>query len=223
MGPGSLSAHAASVYLPMQGRQFALAIGSSGIDRSANGIVTTFASSASATTLSGGGLTGSVQTPFPQRNIAITTSTSTNINAVGVVLIGTDYRGRTIQETITLTNNGNAVDEGLLLFAGLTSAYFPAQGGAGGSIQIGWGRLFGLEPWIGEYVEIDCDQTWSLNTAAPGSSLTAPVHGTTGHAANNARVLIYPASTPRPFLVDAQRAAVRAQAAATGTLRVRAA
>lgn len=109
-------------------------------------IKTVIASSAAAASYSGAALNGAVGggTMSPPRNITITTSANAHINAVGVVITGKDVDGKTLTETITLTDNGGVTDVGNKAFAKVTQIDVPAQGGGGGTLKFGFGTKIGL-------------------------------------------------------------------------------
>lgn len=113
-------------------------------------IKTSFASSASAQDFSGAALDGDVGggAISPPRNITITTSMHTDIDAVGVVITGfaIDSQGREVPQTdtITLTNGGDTTDVGVVAFSRVTRIQIPAQTGTNGLIQVGFGDVIGL-------------------------------------------------------------------------------
>lgn len=111
-----------------------------------NGIVTSFASSASEDVRSGAELNGVVGAGVmsPPRNITITTTSHANIDAVEVVIVGTDINGDAATDTITLTDGGGATDVGAVCFRTVTSVTIPAQGGTNGALEVGFGSLIGL-------------------------------------------------------------------------------
>lgn len=109
-------------------------------------IVTSIASAASETVLTGAALDGVVggAVMSPPRNITFTTTTHADIDAVGCVVEGEDIDGNPLTETVTLTDGGNATDAGLKAFAKVETITIPAQSGTGGAIEIGFGDLIGL-------------------------------------------------------------------------------
>lgn len=156
-----------------------------------NGIKESIASAASEQTYTGSDLDGAVGegTMSPPRNITITTSSHTDIDAVGVVVTGTDVNGDTISETITLTNNGNTTDVGAKAFATVTSIVVPAQTGTGGALEFGFGDLIGLgkkaKDMAGEPVVLCEVEAGSI--VATGTFATASVGAPNGtYSANNA-------------------------------------
>jgi hypothetical protein len=84
----------------------------------------------------------------PPRNVTITTTAHSDIDAVDVVLSGRvrDADGELIAQTdtITLTDGGNATDAGTRAFAFLDRVTIPAQSGTGGEIDVGFGAIIGL-------------------------------------------------------------------------------
>ncbi len=112
----------------------------------ANAIKASFASSASAEDFSGSDLDGVVGTGEmdPPRNLTITTTSHADIDAVDVVITGTDVDNATLTDTITLTDAGNTTDVGTSAFKTVTRVQIPAQGGIGGALEIGFGDAIGL-------------------------------------------------------------------------------
>lgn len=112
----------------------------------ADGIKTSIASAIADVTYSGVALNGVVGagTMSPPRNITITTSSHANIDAVDVLVTGTDVNGAIMTEEITLTNGGGATNEGVKAFASVTSILVPAQSGTGGALTFGFGGIVGL-------------------------------------------------------------------------------
>lgn len=111
-----------------------------------NGIKESFASAATDQDFSGSDLDGAVGTGVmdPPRNITITTSNNADINAVDVVITGTDINDQPLEDTITLTDDGNTTDVGVAAFKTVTRIQIPAQAGAGATIEVGFGALLGL-------------------------------------------------------------------------------
>lgn len=109
-------------------------------------IKTTIASSASIETYSGSDLDGTIgeDAISPPRNITITTSNNADINAVDVVITGTDIHGNVITDTITLTDDGNTTDAGVVAFATVTQIVVPANAGTGATLDFGTGVIVGF-------------------------------------------------------------------------------
>jgi len=109
-------------------------------------IKTSIASSASPVSYSGAALNGVIGAGAisPPRNITITTTTHADIDAVVVVVTGTDINGDALTENITLTDGGGVTDAGLKAFASVEQVDIPAQGGTGGALTIGFGARIGL-------------------------------------------------------------------------------
>jgi len=108
-------------------------------------IKASFASSASAEDFSGADLDGvvGVAEMVPPRNVTFTTSVHADIDAVAVVITGTDINGAALTETVTLTDGGGT-DVGAKAFSTVSRIEIPAQAGAGGAVEIGFGVLLGL-------------------------------------------------------------------------------
>jgi hypothetical protein len=113
----------------------------------ANAIKTSVASAASIQTYTGAALDGTIGAGAisPPRNITITTTSHADIDAVDVVITGTDSTGATVTDTITLTDAGNTTDSGVKCFATVTSIVVPAQSGTGGALEFGTGLVMGLD------------------------------------------------------------------------------
>jgi hypothetical protein len=111
-----------------------------------NAIKVSFASSDAAQSFSGADLDGVVGTGVmdPPRNITITTSVSTDIDAVDVVITGLDINGNAQTDTITLTADVGATDVGTKAFSSVSQIDIPAQTGNGGLIEVGFGSVIGL-------------------------------------------------------------------------------
>jgi hypothetical protein len=84
----------------------------------------------------------------PPRNVTITTTSHSDIDAVAVVITGKvrDSNGDLIDQTdtITLTNDGNTTDAGTKAFSIFQSAFIPLQTGTGGELDFGFGDIIGL-------------------------------------------------------------------------------
>lgn len=80
----------------------------------------------------------------PPRNVTVTSTSHADIDAVAVVVRGKDVNGNVLTETITLTNGGGVTDAGVKCFSSVTSITVPAQSGAGGALQFGFGTKVGF-------------------------------------------------------------------------------
>jgi len=111
-----------------------------------NAIKTSIASSASPASYSGADLNGvvGVGAMSPPRNITITTSSHADIDAVVVVVTGTDIDDNALVENITLTDNGGVTDAGVKAFKTVSQIDVPAQSGTGGTLEFGFGTSIGL-------------------------------------------------------------------------------
>ncbi len=109
-------------------------------------IKTSIASVAADTTYTGATLNGvvGVGTMSPPRNIIITSTSHTDIDAVNCVVTGRDLDGQVVTDTIAITNNGSATDVGTTAFAKVTSIFMPAHTGTAGAFQFGFGNAIGL-------------------------------------------------------------------------------
>lgn len=115
-----------------------------------NAIVLSMASSNAVAALTADDLDGVVGNDemVPPRNVTVTTTTHADIDAVAVVVTGRvrNSEGELVAQTdtITLTNGGGTTDLGDAMFSIVDSVTIPAQGGAGGAVEIGFGALIGL-------------------------------------------------------------------------------
>lgn len=111
-----------------------------------NAIKTSIASSASIETYTGADLNGVVGEGVmsPPRNMTITTSSHVDIDAVAVVITGTNIHGDIITDIVTLTDAGNTTDVGNVAFSTVTQIVVPAQGGTSGALEFGFGSIIGF-------------------------------------------------------------------------------
>lgn len=142
--------------------------------------VTSIQSEATEQTYSGAGLDGVVGEGVMDapRNVTITTSSNADIDAVDVVIDGTDINGQVVQDTITLTDAGNVTDVGVVAFKTVTLITIPAQSGTGGLIEIGFGSLLGLSKPIKQRGGAP-----AMMQAIEDGTITSPAGGTTVDAA----------------------------------------
>jgi len=110
-------------------------------------IVTSVATAATVQTFLGAGLDGVVGAGVmdPPRNITITSDLQADHDAVAVVIDGTDIDDNVVQDTITKTDGGNVTDVGVIAFKTVTLITVPAEAGAAGLMEFGFGDLIGLE------------------------------------------------------------------------------
>ena len=109
-------------------------------------IKTTFASSASISTLTGAALNGVVGTAEmqPARKITLVLSAHTDWDATTAVLTGVNEYGQTVSENLSIPNGGNATVTSTTYFRSVTSLVIPAQTGTGGSATVGVAALTAL-------------------------------------------------------------------------------
>lgn len=121
---------------------------------SANAFKTSFATTAAIQTFTGAALNGAtgLSELKPPRNATITSTANAAVTAVAVVITGqirnADGVLVTQTDTITTTAGGGVTDAGAKPFSKITSVVIPAMGGAGGSLQIGFGAMIGLSAKI---------------------------------------------------------------------------
>lgn len=216
-----LEARALRVAFPKQGDVRAIEVGTSGIVTDPDAIATAsvLVSAGTAGTFLAAAWDGAAQVAVPARNVVLVFSSHADWDASTAVVIGTAWDGRTAREEFAIPNGGNATVAGVVLFKEIASIYFPAQTGAGGTATAGWGAIVSLEEFSGRYITMHADQIWSANADTSGATITQPDQSVTGHVANAARSMTWPASTPVTFLVTPQTAAMKADAAATAALR----
>lgn|SRR5574343_348854 len=119
----------------------------------------------------------------PPRNVTFVASSHADFNAVAMVITGTDLYGRSLTETLTLTDAGNTTDNGVKAFRTVTSIVIPAQGGTGGSYTIGFGNRIGLSRKLKERAGVSSllKEHAAGSVATNGtvqSATTSPPHGT---------------------------------------------
>lgn len=124
----------------------------------------------------------------PPRNLTITTSAHTDIDAVAVVLAGKvrDELGNLVDQTdtITLTADVGATDVGTRAFSTLESVTIPAQTGPGGVIDVGFGDIIGLPAPMKERAGLlaplrEIESSSGVVTTGTFTTATAqPPHGT---------------------------------------------
>jgi hypothetical protein len=84
--------------------------------------------------------------PDVPRNITITPGgTTADVPAGDIVISGTNFYGKAITESITLTANQSTIASGLKAFKTVTSVVFPIQDGAGATYDVGVGDVLGLK------------------------------------------------------------------------------
>lgn len=207
--------------MPRQGDVRAIEVGTTGVttDPDAVATATVLLSAATEVTYTSGSWDGANQTAVPARNLVLVISNHADWDATTARVTGTTWDGRTISETFSIPNGGNVTRNGVQLFKTITSVYFPAQSGTGGTATLGWGDIVSLEEFCGRYVTFQADQIWSLNADTAGATITQPDQSVSGHVASNARTMAWAATTPQTFLITPQTCAFKADAAATATLR----
>ncbi len=218
---GALEAKAFRVTFPKQGGMRVLDVGTSGVTTDVDSIATAavLISAATEQTVLAASFDGTEQTAVPARNVILVLNSHADWDATTAVVLGTTWDGRTQRETLAIPNGGNATVAGVRLFKTVTSIYIPAQSGTNGTATLGWGSIFSLEEFVGSYVCMAGDQSWSLIGDAPGATITQPDQATTGDVASDARAMVWAASTPQPFFVTSDRCACKADMASAGILR----
>lgn len=77
------------------------------------------------------------------RNVTFTTAGTATDAPASVVILGTDINGAVLSETLVLGQTAGT-DQGVKAFKTITSITFGAGVGAGGTVAIGFGKVFGL-------------------------------------------------------------------------------
>jgi hypothetical protein len=111
-------------------------------------IIATIASTGGTQTLDGAELDGLIGGGriFPPRNLTFTHDGHADWNATTGVVTGLDEYGREITEDIAIPNGAGAGAQSVTLtkiFSQVTSLFIPAQGGVGGTADLGTGTLLG--------------------------------------------------------------------------------
>lgn len=111
----------------------------------ADGIVAALATAATAQSLTGASLNGAVGAAemFPARNITMTLSSHADYNLTTAYVRGLDENGLPQEEAFVIPDAGNTTITGNKFFSYVTEVYIPAQGGTGGSTQVGFGSKLG--------------------------------------------------------------------------------
>lgn len=110
-----------------------------------DGIVAALATAATPQSLTGVALDGAVGAAemFPPRNVTITLSSHVDYNLTTAYVRGLDEEGRPVEEAFVIPDAGNVTLTGNKFFSFVTEVYIPAQGGVGGSTQVGFGSKLG--------------------------------------------------------------------------------
>lgn len=100
---------------------------------------------------SGGGAVALVVTTFLAqpawpRNITATVAATTagDVAAGNIVITGKNVAGEVITENLAVTADTPATITGAKAFAQITSVTIPVQDGASVTVDIGWGKIFGM-------------------------------------------------------------------------------
>lgn len=111
----------------------------------ADGIVTSLATAATATSLTGVALDGAVGADemFPPRNITITATSHADFDLTTWIVRGLDEDRQPIEESFVMPNGGNTTLTGSKFFSYVTEVYVPAQSGTAGAYTVGFGSKLG--------------------------------------------------------------------------------
>lgn len=111
----------------------------------ADGIVTSHATVAAATTLSGADLNGAIGADpiFPPRNVVIVATSHADFDLTTWYVRGLDADGDPQEEAFVMPNGGNTTLTGNKFFSAITEVYQPAQSGTGGAFTVGTGSKLG--------------------------------------------------------------------------------
>jgi hypothetical protein len=85
------------------------------------------------------------QPKYP-RNITVTVAATTagDVAAGNIVVTGKNFADETISETHAVTADTPATFTGVLAFKEVTSVTIPVQDGASVTVDVGWGKVFGI-------------------------------------------------------------------------------
>lgn len=110
-----------------------------------DGIVTSIATAATATSITSTGLNGVVgqDEMVPPRNITITATNNADFDLTTWYVRGRDENGLPQEEAFVMPNGGNTTLTGNKFFSKVTEVYVPAQSGTGGSYTVGFGSKLG--------------------------------------------------------------------------------
>lgn len=110
-----------------------------------DGIVTSIATAATASSITSTGLNGAVgqDEMVPPRNITFTLTSHADFNLTTAYVRGLDEEGRPQEEAFVIPDAGNATLTGAKFFSKVTEVYVPAQGGTGGAYTVGFGSKLG--------------------------------------------------------------------------------
>jgi hypothetical protein len=111
----------------------------------ADGIVTSIATAATATSITTTGLNGAVGQGelVPARNITITATSNANFDLTTWFVRGLDENGLPQEEAFVMPDAGNVTLTGKKFFSKVTEVYVPAQSGTGGAYTVGFGSAVG--------------------------------------------------------------------------------
>lgn len=124
----------------------------------ADGIVTSIATAATATSITTTGLNGAVgqNEMYPPRPITITATSHADFDLTTWFVRGKDEHGAPQEEAFVMPNGGNTTLTGKKFFSFVTEVYVPAQSGIGGAYTVGFAAGLGpLDARLGGIVLYD--------------------------------------------------------------------
>ena len=133
-------------------------------------IIAAFATSAEETVVT----TGFTDPAVPRNITATAGGTAADVAAVQVIIVGTDYVGEVITETLpafTLNTAGSVA--GAKAFATITSVTVPAMDGVGATVSIGFGDILGLPSLLTENTVIAAYLDGVIESTAPTVAMDA--------------------------------------------------
>lgn len=141
----------------------------------ADGIVTSRATAATATSITGSGLDGAVGADemFPPRNVTLTLTSNADFDLTTAYVRGLDEHGAPQEEAFVIPNGGNTTLVGNKFFSAVTEVYIPAQAGTGGAYTVGFGSKLG--PLTKAYVHGIAEYTASREPKAFPVNYPVPV------------------------------------------------
>jgi hypothetical protein len=124
----------------------------------ADGIVTSIATAATATSITTTGLNGAVgqEELYPPRPITITATSHADFDLTTWFVRGKDENGLPQEEAFVMPNGGNTTLTGKKFFSYVTEVYVPAQSGTSGAYTVGFAAGLGpLDAHLGGVVLYD--------------------------------------------------------------------
>jgi hypothetical protein len=197
-----------------------LAIGTSGFDTDQDAILTAQPSSLSIQTLTGGSLDGANHPVRLPRNIIAVFNAHADWDATVMRVTG-NLLGNDVLAEVSIPNGGGATVTTRVMMDTPTEVVIPAQSGVNGTVDLGWGRIVGLHPFLDQYVTVMCNELWGILAAEDAADCVQPDLAVSAFLASERSVTPrFPADTPITFLVTPDRVNIMADAAAAAIFRI---